>query len=176
MAGQYPWYEVVEGQDLMQGDLVERCPVLVPEEPPAVGGDEELSGIVREYDVVILSQSCDLEQGKLDVVLVCPHWSLEKFGEVEGYFQSKKGREEIRRGNIPGYHMLGATDQSGAPRGIRIVDFRAAASLPVSYLSAVAARQGPRLRLLPPYREHLAQAFARFFMRVGLPVDIPRFT
>ena len=25
----------------------------------------------------------------------------------------------------------------------------------------------------PPYREHLAQAFARFFMRVGLPIDIP---
>ncbi len=32
-----------------------------------------------------------------------------------------------------------------------------------------------RLRLLPPYREHLAQGFARFFMRVGLPVDIPAF-
>jgi hypothetical protein len=29
--------------------------------------------------------------------------------------------------------------------------------------------------LLPPYREHLSQAFARFFMRVGLPVDIPPF-
>jgi hypothetical protein len=34
---------------------------------------------------------------------------------------------------------------------------------------------GRRLRLLPPYREHLSQAFARFFMRVGLPVDIPPF-
>jgi hypothetical protein len=33
-----------------------------------------------------------------------------------------------------------------------------------------------RLRLLPPYREHLSQSFARFFMRVGLPVDIPSFT
>jgi hypothetical protein len=32
---------------------------------------------------------------------------------------------------------------------------------------------GNRLRLCPPYREHLAQAFARFFMRVGLPSDIP---
>jgi hypothetical protein len=29
------------------------------------------------------------------------------------------------------------------------------------------------LRLCPPYREHLAQAFARFFMRVGLPIPIP---
>ena len=29
--------------------------------------------------------------------------------------------------------------------------------------------------LLPPYREHLSQAFARFFMRVGLPLDIAPF-
>jgi hypothetical protein len=34
---------------------------------------------------------------------------------------------------------------------------------------------GHRLRLLPPYREHLSQAFARLFMRVGLPADIPPF-
>ncbi len=33
-------------------------------------------------------------------------------------------------------------------------------------------RNQPRLRLLPPYREHLSQAFARFFMRVGLPVAV----
>jgi hypothetical protein len=37
-----------------------------------------------------------------------------------------------------------------------------------------AVRAGDRLRLLPPYREHLSQAFARYFMRVGLPQDIPR--
>lgn len=37
------------------------------------------------------------------------------------------------------------------------------------------AQQNSRLRLLPPYREHLAQAFARSFMRVGLPIDIPAF-
>ena len=38
---------------------------------------------------------------------------------------------------------------------------------------ADARRLGNRLRLCPPYREHLAQSFARFFMRVGLPIDIP---
>jgi hypothetical protein len=31
------------------------------------------------------------------------------------------------------------------------------------------------LRLLPPYRKHLSQSFARFIMRVGLPIDIPSF-
>jgi len=47
-------------------------------------------------------------------------------------------------------------------------------SLPVRFVRKKAA-DGRRLRLLPPYREHLSQAFARFFMRVGLPVDIPAF-
>ena len=28
---------------------------------------------------------------------------------------------------------------------------------------------------MPPHREHLSQAFARFFMRVGLPIDIAPF-
>jgi hypothetical protein len=47
--------------------------------------------------------------------------------------------------------------------------------LPFPFLSSLAAANGKRLRLLPPYREHLSQAFARFFMRVGLPTDIPKF-
>ena len=32
-----------------------------------------------------------------------------------------------------------------------------------------------RLRLLSPYKEHFAQSFARFFMRVGLPRDAGAF-
>jgi hypothetical protein len=38
-----------------------------------------------------------------------------------------------------------------------------------------AKRLGPRWRLKPPFLEHLSQAFARFFMRVGLPSTIPEF-
>ena len=44
----------------------------------------------------------------------------------------------------------------------------------MSYLKAFTITQAHRLRLLPPYREHLSQAFARYFMRVGLPVDIDK--
>jgi hypothetical protein len=32
-----------------------------------------------------------------------------------------------------------------------------------------------RLRLTSPYKEHFAQAFARFYMRVGLPHDAGSF-
>jgi len=45
----------------------------------------------------------------------------------------------------------------------------------LSTLKELAAQQALRQRLLPPYREHLAPAFARFFMRVGLPIDVSPF-
>ena len=47
--------------------------------------------------------------------------------------------------------------------------------LSFDYLKNQVCSLGWRIRLLPPYRELLSQAFARFFMRVGLPVDIPSF-
>jgi hypothetical protein len=58
---------------------------------------------------------------------------------------------------------------------IRVVEFHEIFTLPRSFLETLLAqRQTRRLRLLPPYREHLSQAFARFFMRVGLPQPIQR--
>ncbi|MHB1424077.1 MAG: hypothetical protein ACYC3I_12945 [Gemmataceae bacterium] len=52
-----------------------------------------------------------------------------------------------------------------------VVDFHRLFTLPKMFVSRFAANVGPRLRLRSPYREHLAQAFARYFMRVGLPHD-----
>jgi hypothetical protein len=43
------------------------------------------------------------------------------------------------------------------------------------YLVGQAMRLGPRWRLRSPFLEHFSQAFARFFMRVGLPSSIPEF-
>jgi len=55
------------------------------------------------------------------------------------------------------------------------VDFHRIFVLPKPLVASVARSVGPRLRLRPPYREHLAQAFARYFMRVGLPHDARAF-
>ena len=178
MTSDYLWYRLVQEDTLEQGDFFFSCPVLEPTLPPAVepGSGPAIQASTREYDVLILSQSCDLVQGKLETILVCPHWPIEDFEQREEYFRSKKGKEDIRRGNIPGLHMLAACDLPGFVSPIRVVNFRQVFGLPFVYVSEQARRQSPRLRLLPPYREHLAQAFARFIMRVGLPVDIPSFT
>jgi hypothetical protein len=95
--------------------------------------------------------------------------------EVE-YFRSKRGREDLRRGNTPGYHLLNRCFLLGQESDFQVCDFRAIFGVRLIAIKDLAAQQSPRLRLLPPYREHLAQAFARFFMRIGLPVDVPSFT
>jgi hypothetical protein len=54
-----------------------------------------------------------------------------------------------------------------------IVDFHEVYTVPRNFLeSLLEQRHQSRLRLLPPYHAHLSQAFARFFMRVGLPVAV----
>jgi hypothetical protein len=82
--------------------------------------------------------------------------------------------EDARKGRLPAFHVLAESSIDGFKREVRVVDFRRVYSLPVPFMRRRASL-GSRLRLMPPYREHLSQSFARFFMRVGLPIDIPAF-
>ena len=173
-ATQYPWYAVVDGQELQQGDILERFPVMQPTHDPAQPSTRPLVDW-DDRDVVLLTQSCDLVAGRekvREVLLGAVHLRSEVQG---GQIATPKGMEEARRGNIPGVHLLAQCDIEGFERELRVVNFRDLSSLPVGFVREHARLAGPRLRLLPPYREHLAQAFARYFMRVGLPADIPPF-
>jgi len=169
---EYPWYEVVSrDDDLMQGDFIRDCPVVIP--PSEISDEIEVK--IMNYNVVVMSQSCDLVQRKLDLVLVCPIWPLSEFEKRSDFFKSREGKEALRRGNVPGYHLLNKCEIEGFKTDYLVVDFRSVYSVPFNFLLELAQKKGRRIRLLPPYREHLSQAFARFFMRVGLPVDIPPF-
>ncbi|MCD6483025.1 MAG: hypothetical protein J7K83_02020 [Candidatus Aenigmarchaeota archaeon] len=170
----YPWYEIVEGEELLQGDIIESCPIIIP--PSTIGdGSGSIDVDVIEYDVIIMSQSCDLINKKLELVLVCPVWPLSEFESRNPPYKSPKMKESLRRGYLPGYHLLNKCEIDGFNKEFLVVDFRSVYSVPFDFLMELAKKRGKRLRLLPPYREHLSQAFARFFMRVGLPVDIPTF-
>lgn len=126
-------------------------------------------------DLIVLSQTCDLIAGreKVSDVLFCAVWQRSEL--TEGHLATAKGMEDARRGNMPGFHVLAACTLPGTAREVQVVDFRRVYSLPLGFVRKRAVASGQRLRLLPPYREHLSQAFARFFMRVGLPVDVPAF-
>ena len=126
-----------------------------------------------------MTQSCDLvirADGRCHCkeVLFCPVYSRGELAN-DKIFGRKLAWEEARKGRLPGYHVLNRCDLPGREREFTLVDFSRVFTVDVGVVRQLAANQKPRLRLLPPYREHLSQAFARFFMRVGLPVDIPSF-
>ena len=181
MIDDYLPYTVVEDSIAQQGDLIKSCPVLLPISSVEDAGNT-LDGEIVTHDVIILSQSCDLEpRGEdahvdLDFVLVCPVWALSKFAEEGGIYKSKKGKERLRRGILPSFHLLHECDIEGYKRECLYVDFRQVHSVPYNTIQYCITSVGKRLRLLPPYREHLSQAFARFFMRVGLPLQITPFS
>lgn len=169
----YPWYEMVDGGDLQQGDLLRDCPVIVPS--PGLTWPLPENNIPADlliYDVVVMSQSCDLANEKVKDVIVCPHWSLDQAAAMDPLFKRKGSFEEIRKGRRPRYVLLAGCDHLDPPLSVRIVDFGRIFSLPKAFIAQLVARTGVRPRVCPPYREHLSQAFARFFMRVGLPQDI----
>jgi hypothetical protein len=174
----YPWYCVVFGADLEQGDLLLDCPVYrIP--PAAIRAEAECTVTVERQNVIVLTQSCDLtvQQGKskVDDVIMAAVYFKRELSETRP-FHGNDGWENARKGKYPGYHVLNKCEMPDFGLDFMIVDFRRIFTLGVDAVRAFAAANGKgRVRLLPPYREHLAQSFARFFMRIGLPVDIPAF-
>ena len=171
----YPWYRIVGGDEIEQGDIFENCPVFSP--PPTLTLDslETATFGWEERDVIVMSQTCDLVKGreKVTEVLLCAVWNRSELTTGD-YLATDRGMEDARRGNLPAYHVLNRCSLPDFDREYRIVDFRRVYSLPIDFLRSLALKGG-RIQLLPPYREHLSQVFARFFMRVGLPVDVPPF-
>jgi hypothetical protein len=65
MTNQYPWYEIVEGDEIEQGDLLKACPVLVPVPELSLPlPDETIVADQETFDVVVMTQSCDVMNDK----------------------------------------------------------------------------------------------------------------
>jgi len=175
------WYEVTEGPVLLQGDLLKDCPIFVVEGPLSwpVPVDVDLDLGVNTFDLVVLTQSCDLENDKIEDILFAQavDWPAVVQDEVRRGNEAAKGarfRKLLVDGHLPGLSLLHKREEQPLfPWSV--VDFRRLFTLPKAFARQFAASSGPRLRLRSPYREHLAQAFARFFMRVGLPHDARAF-
>lgn len=167
------WAEVV-GAPLAQGDYLPNCPV--PVFPPNYGeGDENMAVGVRRVDLIVVTQSCDLENKKVELVALCPIWTIAQLRSQDEKYGKADRLEEIRKGKFEALHMLSSAEKPDDNWDVRVVDFREIHSLPVQFLGAHAGRLGKRWRLKSPFLEHFSQAFARFFMRVGLPSAIRRF-
>jgi hypothetical protein len=198
------WYEVVEASTrLTQGDIIFDCPISTWAEEAKVNGASAASAEVPEAtpqtevlkkrheiiaeDVIVMTQACDLEHGKVSDVVVCPHYALSYFREHiwkpdQERKQQKTNSETWQKhfkgmadGHLWNLCVVNSSAIEGHAMEHRVVDFHAIYTVPRDFLeSLLKERQKPRLRLLPPYREHLSQAFARFFMRVGLPAPLAK--
>ena len=165
MLAEWPWYEVVNSPtDLQQGDILERMVV-----PVLSRGTGEV--VEEEYDLIVMTQSCDIEEN-ITHLIFCPIWTQQKLAESEPTFNSKGTIDYLLKGRVIGFYPINKCELPAMERPWRIVQFQRILELEREAVFEELATQGDRLRLLPPYRESLAQQFARFFMRVGLPIPV----
>ncbi|CAG0964665.1 hypothetical protein FLAV_00893 [Flavobacteriales bacterium] len=170
----YPWYESInKSSQILQGDFVLNCPIIIP--PVTFEDEQDVS--VKLLNAIIMSQSCDIENGKVDIILVCPYYNLEDFLPLHPTSKDgskgsrKKVIDNLLHGNYPNCHIL-QKDIDLNIKDYLVVDFRNVYGIHYEFLKNHISKISNRNRLLPPYREHLSQAFARYFMRVGLPINI----
>jgi hypothetical protein len=136
-----------------------------------LNGSNEIT--VRVSDFIVMTQTCDLTNMKNGLVALCPIRSLTKYEDGNPAFRKKGIWEEVRKGRREGLHLLASAEFPDRGREALVIDFREIYSLPIEYLTHRAASVPSRWRLNSPYLEHFSQAFARFFMRVGLPSPVP---
>lgn len=170
-----PFWTSVNSNRLAQGDWLPGC--FVPVFTPEFGrnGDGKPYDVpVKEANLIVTTQSCDLDNDKVELVALCPIYTLAEF-RISNPGLSNSRCEEIRKGRIAGLHLLASPNEPANNQAALIVDFGQIFGLPLGYLTKRAEELGSRWRLESPFLEHFSQAFARYFMRVGLPSSIPPF-
>ncbi len=174
------WYSKINIEDisLEQGDLIGDCPILIP--PAEIDYEKGTEIQINYFDVIILTQSCDLENKKIEFVQVAP---FKKFKEyIDQTYEQKPSEKNtkaieaqfkaLNQGNRHAYHIL---DKCIEYDDFIVVEFSSVFSIHIELLKKHILTQEKRVRLCSPYKEHLSQAFARYFIRVGLPSGISEF-
>lgn len=169
------WWSSTRGPDIFQGDFLSEC--LVPILPDEFGPTSQSINVeTRPGSLIVVTQSCDLANMKTGLAALCPIATVAEFQEENPTYAKRGVWEEVRKGRREGLYLLASPTNPIASHESLVINFREIYSLPIGYLQRHAASLGARWRLQSPFLEHFSQAFARFFMRVGLPSMIPPFT
>src|SRR5688500_4849841 len=106
------WYEVAQGDSLLQGDLIAGCPVSrIAREWVFPLKVEDIIADIVSADLVVMSQSYDLENNKIVQVLLTQviSWPSIVREEVErgnSNIKSRDFRKKLIEGNVPGLSLL----------------------------------------------------------------------
>lgn len=173
------WYEKIDYNSelvLEQGDILFDCPYY---ETIGRAVNEEILTKVIDHNVVIMTQSCDIANNKVNKIFVAP-WEyisevIKKKEEASDKLLSTKEKKNLFKhlsdGVMHSFHLLDEDKEKGLDDYL-VIDFSNTFTISFETMKASAANRGYIIRLKSPYKEHLSQAFARFFMRVGLPSDL----
>lgn len=177
-----PYVKWIENR-VVQGDILQAVSF--------VSGMEQQGQLaVDSYNLkyaIVMSQDCDLEShnravsnGKtvdralISSVLICPAYPFEQFhagthreGIELGVLPAKK--EQLRLNDrFKRYHYLKADTDHGVTE--LIVDFKEFFTVSYDVLSAN-KQENYVATINELYREHLAQRFAHYLSRIGLPAE-----
>lgn len=168
----YEWYGIVSGSELQQGDFI------FDVEVPVVRGTkhDEFPVEIETFDTIVLTQSCDIGKKAVEHIVLCPVWDIKVAARFNPQFKTLGGLERLRKGQVIAFHLLNKCSLPGYERDLMIVQFERIIVRPKDTVLELVSLQQNRLRLLPPYREEMAQRFGIFFARVGLPIEISSFT
>ncbi len=129
----YPWYRVVQGEELAQGDLFDRCPVFIPPADIAEPLDDAVFSW-EERDVIVMTQTCDLVPGreKVTEVLLCAAWNRSDLKSGHLATAARPRRRTTRkptwipsaRGNRPARQYARAPHRGLSARLLAAVDAR----------------------------------------------------
>ncbi len=189
------WYEEVDSTaDLVQGDIIEYGITFEPEssfweevltcikDPSRPRDAVRLTGRWSVRKSVLITQTCDLEKHKARMskkesynppVLLCPITSMEEWLPKVGERQEDAWKDLLDKASklIDGrkLSLLGLPSyiSYGVSLPLSVVHLSVVHSIPLKSVLALSKESGKRIRLQPPYREKLSQAFGYTFMRVG---------
>ncbi len=175
------WWTATSGPGHERGDLLRDFPVVRVESVDVSGDTAEVASRVEVIDAIVVTQTCDLENAKVANILLARVTTWADFAAAQfaaGNTAVKSGsfRRNLIRGDIPPLMLLHAREPQ-PPLDWSVVDFRELHVVDRAMIDEFVGQPGSRrrLRLISPYKEHFAQAFARFYMRVGLPHDAREF-
>lgn len=128
------WASIV-GDILEQGDLLSGClvPRLHPDFAPDNPSTRDAQVVkMEEFDLIIMTQSCDLGHGKVRQVATCPVYTLIEFETHYPEFKKKDKRETLLKQKIISLYPLPAPSKPEEREASLIVDFREIFSLSIA--------------------------------------------
>lgn len=170
----YDWYDLVPCEDVIQqGDILFDFPVIITPSDILTfqNKGEETDSLIEIscIDVIVMTQSCDLiKSNPNDIVILCPLYNIK---ETDSCNKSNWG--QIRKGYQIGKYILNKYTSKDISFDYKLVDLQNVLSTKYRVVNEFKNEKLSRIRLLPPYREHLSYHFAYQFMRIGLPEDLP---